>query len=182
MITLGHMSLALYPLEKRVQIENETGWPCYANFGCRVNNSCNNPWQWAGKDTFFLLFNLGHSGVEELSQEPQDLNGGSESPPPPHCPSGSFRTSILAPSCRGDIFPKDPVCSPFFPLFFLITGGGAYGQGGTAMSEDCVGFARKQWSLHRIQLSQEVCCSEVAWQRCDSVSERQGLSCFHMTL
>lgn len=50
------------------------------------------------------------------------------------------------------------------------------------MNEDCVGFARKQWYLHRIQLSQEVCCSEVARQRCDSVSERQGLSCFHLTL
>lgn len=104
-------------------------------------------------------------------------------PPPPHCPSGSFRDSILAPSCRGDIFPMDPVCFPFFPLFFLMTGGGAYGRGGTAMKEDCVGFARKQWYLPRIQLSQEVCCREAAWQRCDSVSERQGLSCSHtMTL
>lgn len=37
MITVVHVSLALYPLEKHFQIENETGQLCYANIGCRCN-------------------------------------------------------------------------------------------------------------------------------------------------
>lgn len=37
MITVVHVSLALYPLEKHFQIENETGQLFYANIGCRCN-------------------------------------------------------------------------------------------------------------------------------------------------
>lgn len=40
---LGRVSLALCPLEKRFQTENESWQPCYANTGHRVINSRNNP-------------------------------------------------------------------------------------------------------------------------------------------
>ena len=39
MITAIHVVLALYPVEKHFQTENETGQLCCANIGCRYYSS-----------------------------------------------------------------------------------------------------------------------------------------------
>lgn len=78
------------------------------------------------------------------------------------CPHGSFQTSHPSTFLQGRQFPQGSSVFPIIPIFsfFSITGASAYGQGRIAISEDCVGFALKQWYLHRVPLSLERC---VVW-------------------
>lgn len=58
---------------------------------------------------------------------------------------------------RGTHSPRGSAVFPVIPKknFFSVTGGGASGQGGTAISEDILGFVLKYWYLHRVCLSLE---------------------------
>lgn len=108
MLTLVPESLALYPLEKHFQRENETGQPGYANISCRGAMPATNLDRTLGRTLFFfLILNLGSSGVVERPK----IGPGTLRRPVPMAVS---RPPALAPSCKGDVFSSDPVCFPCF--------------------------------------------------------------------
>lgn len=180
MLTLVPESLALYPLEKHFQRENETGQPGYANISCRGAMPATNLDRTLGRTLFFfLILNLGSSGVVERPK----IGPGTLRRP---CPYGSFQTSCPRTFLQGRRLLQRSSVLPVFPISFPISGGSTHGQGGIAISEGCVRFAGKQPYLHESCLFLSlslfvfvcVCYRAVAWLRCDSASWRQGLSFF----
>lgn len=134
MITAVHVSLAIYPLEKHFQTENETGQLRYANIGscCAISAT-----------TLSSLSSRFQSGGTEARRIKVKSPGLERGLGVSHVPTAASRPPILAPSYRGDVSPEDLACSLASSLFSPVTGGGACGQRGIAISEDFVGFALK---------------------------------------
>lgn len=72
------------------------------------------------------------------------------------CAHSTCHTSFRYLSARDTFSPGIGCVSRYSKKnFFSVTGGGASGQGGTAISEDFLGFVLKYWYLHRVCLSLE---------------------------
>lgn len=164
MLTLVPESLALYPLEKHFQRENETGQPGYANISCRGAMPATNLDRTLGRTLFF--FSHLKPGKLRSGGAPQDWTGDSEAPRP----YGSFQTSCPHTFLQGRRLLQRSSVLPVFPISFPISGGSTHGQGGIAISEGCVRFAGKQPYLHEscLFLSLSLClclcvCATEQW-------------------
>lgn len=133
MITVVHVSLAIYPLEKHFQTENETGQLPYANIGCAISaTTLVVRLEW----TLSSRFKSERTEARRIKVKSPGLErrlSVSHIPRPP----------ILEPSCRGAVSLGGSRMFPGVQFVFPIAGGGACGQGGIAISEDFVGFALK---------------------------------------